>query len=176
MIILSFWPNFPFRKDHYFSRDLQSTVPEDYHFNGLWLTGNGISPIFNRRYMKTGGAEPIVKYIWSVISFGASINGWKTKGLHWGYIEWSQGPPVVTGFFGPTLLHIIMIFRISPENNEATQKGGCSSSCFNYTLKNHDLIRHFCCCLVRLTFHQQFHGNYSLVDFISLTFNFGVTP
>ena len=25
----------PFRKDHYFSRDLQSTIPGDYYFNGL---------------------------------------------------------------------------------------------------------------------------------------------
>ena len=88
-------------------------------------------------------------------------------------VEWSQGPLVITGFFGPTLLHVMMIFRISLENNETTKKGGCSSSCFNHTLKNHDLFRHFCCCLARLTFHQQFHGNYSLVAFISLTFNFG---
>ncbi len=29
----------PFRKDHYFSRDLQSTIPGDYYFNGLWLPG-----------------------------------------------------------------------------------------------------------------------------------------
>ena len=29
----------PFRKDHYFSRDLQSTIPGDYYFNGLRLTG-----------------------------------------------------------------------------------------------------------------------------------------
>ena len=29
----------PFRKDHYFSRDLQLTIPGDYYFNGLWLTG-----------------------------------------------------------------------------------------------------------------------------------------
>ena len=28
-----------FRKDHYFSRDLQSTIPGDYIFNGLWLPG-----------------------------------------------------------------------------------------------------------------------------------------
>ena len=28
-----------FGKDHYFSRDLQSTIPGDYFFNGLWLTG-----------------------------------------------------------------------------------------------------------------------------------------
>ncbi len=26
-------------KDHYFSRDLQSTIPGDYYFNGLWLPG-----------------------------------------------------------------------------------------------------------------------------------------
>ena len=26
-----------FRKDHYFSRDLSSTIPRDYSFNGLWL-------------------------------------------------------------------------------------------------------------------------------------------
>jgi len=91
------------------------------------------------------------------------------------YMEWSQGPLVTTGFFGPTLLHVMMIFRISLENNETTKKGGCSSSCFNYTLKNHDLFRALLLLLtvVRLTFHQQFHGNYSSVDFISLTFNFG---
>ena len=28
-----------FRKDHCFTRDLQSTIPGDYYFNGLWLTG-----------------------------------------------------------------------------------------------------------------------------------------
>ena len=28
-----------FTKDHYFSRDLQSTIPRDYYFNGLWLPG-----------------------------------------------------------------------------------------------------------------------------------------
>ncbi len=27
------------RKDHYFSRDLQLTIPVDYYFNGLPLTG-----------------------------------------------------------------------------------------------------------------------------------------
>ena len=26
-------------KDHYFSRDLPSTIPGDYYFNGLWLPG-----------------------------------------------------------------------------------------------------------------------------------------
>ena len=25
----------PFRKDHYFSRDLQSIIPGDYYFNGF---------------------------------------------------------------------------------------------------------------------------------------------
>ena len=33
-------------KDHYFSRDLQSTIPGDYFFNGLWLTGD----IYRDRY------------------------------------------------------------------------------------------------------------------------------
>ena len=28
---------FPKKSKHYFSRDLQSTVPGDYYFNGLWL-------------------------------------------------------------------------------------------------------------------------------------------
>ena len=28
-----------FLKDHFFSRDLQSTIPGAYYFNGLWPTG-----------------------------------------------------------------------------------------------------------------------------------------
>ena len=33
------WKKMVFTTDHYFSRDLQSTIPGDYYFNGLWLPG-----------------------------------------------------------------------------------------------------------------------------------------
>ncbi len=37
-----------FRKDYCFSRDLQSTIPRDYYFNGLWLPGQGFWPRWER--------------------------------------------------------------------------------------------------------------------------------